>query len=189
MTADATPPVIESYLLVDGENLDATLGNAILGGRPLPEQRPRWDRVRDWVSATHGPVKALFFINATNQIASGFVQALAALEYQPILLTGTSTQKVVDIAIERTLEALLTRPQHVVLASHDGDFASRLAALVQPDRRVSVLAFPEYVSGQLREIVGVEIFDLEDDARSFNVALPRGLRPIPIDRYDPERFL
>ncbi len=188
-TGSPASPPIETYLLVDGENLDATLGNSILNARPLPEQRPRWDRVREWVEATHGPVKALFFINATNQTASGFVQALVALEFQPILLTGSSTQKVVDIAIERTMTALLKRDQHVVLASHDGDFAVGLEALVRPGRRVSVLAFSEYVAGRIRDINGVEVFDLEDDVRCFNVALPRALRPIAIDRFDPERFL
>ncbi|MCW2738704.1 MAG: nuclease, partial [Nocardioides sp.] len=31
-----------TYLLVDGENIDATLGTSILGRRPRPEERPRW---------------------------------------------------------------------------------------------------------------------------------------------------
>ena len=37
-----------TYLLVDGENIDATLGNSILGRRPRPEERPRWDRLLEW---------------------------------------------------------------------------------------------------------------------------------------------
>ena len=37
-----------TYLLVDGENIDATLGTSILGRRPRPEERPRWDRVLEW---------------------------------------------------------------------------------------------------------------------------------------------
>ena len=32
-----------TYLLVDGENIDATLGQGILGRRPRPDERPRWD--------------------------------------------------------------------------------------------------------------------------------------------------
>ena len=34
-----------TYLLVDGENIDATLGTSVLGRRPDPDERPRWDRV------------------------------------------------------------------------------------------------------------------------------------------------
>ena len=37
-----------TYLLVDGENIDATLGTSILGRRPRPEERPRWDRLLEW---------------------------------------------------------------------------------------------------------------------------------------------
>jgi uncharacterized protein len=32
---------------IDGPNIDATLGNCVLGHKPLPHERPRWDRVRD----------------------------------------------------------------------------------------------------------------------------------------------
>jgi putative heme uptake system protein len=35
-----------TYLLVDGENIDATLGGNVLNHRPNPEERPRWERVR-----------------------------------------------------------------------------------------------------------------------------------------------
>ena len=41
MTATDVP----TYLLVDGENIDATLGMSVLNRRPNPEERPRWDRV------------------------------------------------------------------------------------------------------------------------------------------------
>jgi uncharacterized protein len=35
---------------------------------------------------------------------------------------------------------------------------------------------------------GLQLFDLEDDARAFNQPLPR-LRIIPIDQFDPRAFL
>ena len=38
--------VEETYLLIDGENIDATLGLSVLERRPTPEERPRWDRIR-----------------------------------------------------------------------------------------------------------------------------------------------
>ena len=35
-----TEPGRQTYLLVDGENIDATLGTSILQRRPQPEERP-----------------------------------------------------------------------------------------------------------------------------------------------------
>ena len=42
------PAGVSTYLVVDGENIDATLGNSVLGRRPNPEERPRWERVREF---------------------------------------------------------------------------------------------------------------------------------------------
>ncbi len=109
--------------------------------------------------------------------------------YRPIPLSGRSDEKVVDIAIQRTMEALRDRPGDVLLASHDADFARDMTALAQADgRRVGLVAFSELVSQTLREVPGIEIFDLEDHAHAFEVDLPR-VRIIPIDRFDPLRFL
>ena len=56
-----------TYLLVDGENIDATLGLSVLGRRPGPEERPRWDRVREFAAGIwQQPVVPLFFLNASN---------------------------------------------------------------------------------------------------------------------------
>jgi len=74
-----------SYLLVDGENIDATLGTSILGARPAPEQRPRWDRVREFTSKLWSkPCKGLFFLNASSGVLpASFIQALLALPTSP----------------------------------------------------------------------------------------------------------
>ncbi|WP_205696025.1 hypothetical protein [Conexibacter sp. SYSU D00693] len=122
-----------------------------------------------------------------------FVQALQALDFRPVLLSGPSEVKVVDVAIVRTLEALAERTDggDVLLASHDGDFAEALAPLVRDDgRRVGVLGFRELISSQLRDLVGdgLELYDLEDDAQAFTVALPR-VRVIPIADFDPWTLL
>ena len=62
----------ETFLLVDGENIDATLGGSLLGRRPAPEERPRWDRVRDHARAIwEQPVRGLFFLNAIEPPADG----------------------------------------------------------------------------------------------------------------------
>jgi uncharacterized protein len=183
----------ETFLLVDGENIDATLGGSLLGRRPAPEERPRWDRVLEHARTTwEQPVRGLFFLNGSQHVPMSFVQALAALDYRPVLLSGPSDVKVVDVAIQKTLDALAERGAgDVLLASHDGDFAEQMATLLtEPHRRVGLLGFRELVSSALLELAGegLELFDLEDDVGAFTVALPR-LRIIPIDRFDPWTLL
>jgi uncharacterized protein len=186
--------VAETFLLVDGENIDATLGGSLLGRRPAPEERPRWDRVKGYGRAVwEQDVRGLFYLNGSGQIPMSFVQALDALEFRPVLLSGPPEVKVVDVAIQRTLEALAERGEgDVLLCSHDGDFAPQIAELLrgEGDRRVGVIGFRELISTQLAELVadGLELYDLEDDVGAFTVALPR-IRVIPIERFDPWTLL
>lgn len=179
-----------TYLLVDGENVDGVLGSgAILGRRPEPAERPRWNKLLDFAAEQWGqPVRALFFINATRSTPLPFVQALMAMDYAPILLSGAEDESVVDIAIQRTLSALRSRDGDVLLASHDGDFAAHLTEVMTPGRRVGIVAFTEFVAQTLRDVPGVEIFDLEFDADAFDLRLPR-VRVIPLGEFDPEQFL
>ena len=178
-----------TYLLIDGENIDAVLGG-ILHHKPEPGQRPRWQHLLDFVEREWGrPVRGLFFLNASRGLHAPFIQALMAIGYRPVPLSGRSDEKVVDVAIQRTLDALREHEGNVMLASHDADFAPQLAALDGlPERRIGLIGFTELVSQQLREVDGLEIFDLEDDAHAFEVDLPR-VRVIPIDRFDPADFL
>ncbi|MBE2319874.1 NYN domain-containing protein [Solirubrobacter sp. CPCC 204708] len=183
--------VPETFLLIDGENIDATLGAGVLGRRPAPEERPRWDRVRDYARAVwEQPVRGLFFLNASGTVPMAFVQALTALEYRPVLLSGPPDVKVVDVAIQKTIDALAERGHgDLLLASHDGDFAPQVENLAeQPGRRIGVIGFREMTSTLLTEIEGVELFDLEDDVGAFTVALPR-IRVVPIEAFDPWTLL
>jgi uncharacterized protein len=188
----ADAPARRTYVLVDGENIDATLGVSVLGHRPNPEQRPRWDRVSEFaVRLWEQPVTALFFLNASSgQMPLGFIQALLAMGYHPIPLAGGRDEKVVDIGIQRTLEALTDRSGDVLLASHDADFVPQVAALLTPGRRVGMLCFREFLSGHLGDLTnrGMAIYDLEDDVGAFTSALPR-VRIISIDDFDPLRYL
>ncbi|MCW2610808.1 MAG: hypothetical protein JWM15_2054 [Cryptosporangiaceae bacterium] len=181
-----------TYLVVDGENIDATLGGNVLGRRPQPDERPRWERIREFAERTWGqPVKGLFFLNASSgQLPMSFVQALLAMGYRPIPLAGGPNEKVVDIGIQRTLEALKDRQGDVLLASHDGDFLGQMSDLLDGERRVGLLGFREFVNSGFQELVakGMTIFDLEDDVRSFNEVLPR-TRIIAIEDFDPLRYL
>jgi uncharacterized protein len=182
-----------TYLLLDGENIDATLGVSILGHRPGKDDRPRWDKVLAFVRRTWDQdVKALFFVNASSgEMPMPFIQALMAMDYTVVPLSGPPGVKVVDVGVQRTLAALAERDGDVVLASHDADFAEHVRALLDDeDRRVALLGFREFVSGQYAELVdaGLEVFDLEDDADCFTRRLPR-LRIIPLDEFDPAAFL
>src|SRR3982750_4772273 len=150
----AGPGRRETILLVDGENIDATLGAGVLGRRPAPQERPRWDRVRDYARAVWDqPVRGLFFLNASGQIPMAFVQALTALDFRPVLLSGPPDVKVVAAGTLRMIEALAERGHgDVLLASHDGAFAPAVATLLDaPDRRVGVLGFRELVSSALAD--------------------------------------
>lgn len=181
-----------TYLVVDGENIDATLGSSILGGRPSPDQRPRWERVLDFAEQRFGqPVKGLFFLNASNgTLPMAFVQALLAIGFQPIALAGDATEKVVDIGVKRMLDAVADHGGDVLLASHDGDFAPEVHRLLDAGRRVGLLAFREFTSNALASLAsqGLVMWDLEQDVQAFNVQLPR-LRIIPLDEFDPTRYL
>lgn len=179
-----------TYLVLDGENVDATLGGSVLNRRPAPEERPRWERVLAHAREVwHQPVRALFFLNASSgQLPMSFVQALVALGYRPVPLSGPAGVKVVDIGIQRTLEAITERDADVILASHDGDFLPQMRTLIDGRRRVALLGFPEFINAGYQDVAGLLTFDLEHDTKAFTKPLPR-LRIIELDAFDPNEFL
>ena len=193
-----------TYLLVDGENIDATLGMSVLGRRPEPEERPRWDRVLffcdELASANDegAETTALFFLNATSgHMPMGFVQALMAMEYRPLPLAGSGDpeEKVVDIGIQRTLEAIASRVEsgqdaHILLGSHDGDYIPQVERLLDAGAHVGVLCFHEFLNAQLAgmEAHGLVIHDLEEDVNAFTSPLPR-VRIISLEEFDPLNFI
>lgn len=177
-----------TWVLVDGENIDATLGSSILGRRPQPDERPRWDRILAFVAGRwNQQTRGLFFLNASTNLPMSFIQALLALGYQPIPLSGDADEKVVDIAIQRTLRELRDRAGDVVLVSHDGDFVDDLGGVLD-GRRVAVMGFTEFRNAAYAELPGIQFFDLEYDVAAFDAQLPR-VRVIPIDEFDPAQFL
>ncbi|WP_068249429.1 NYN domain-containing protein [Janibacter corallicola] len=177
-----------TYLLVDGENIDATLGVSVLGRRPQPEERPRWNKLLVHAEeAWRQPVKGLFFLAVSGDLPASFVQALLAMGYRPVPVSGEG--KVVDIAIQRTADALLERDADVMLVSHDRDFVPQMEELAEDEgRRVGIVGFGEFMATGLREIEGMEFFDLEYDVRVFTSRLPR-VRVIPIEQFDPLEFI
>lgn len=191
MSTETPAPERVTYLLVDGENIDATIGNSILSRRPQPEERPRWDRLLTFAEGQwEQPAKGLFFLNASSGLPMAFVQALRAIGYATVPLSGSGDDKVVDMAIIKTLAALADRDADVMLVSHDGDFVEQMDPLVDGARRVGLMAFEEFRNHGFSalEARGMEFFDLEHDAKAFNTRLPR-LRIIPIEEFDPLDFL
>ena len=191
LSTDTVEPRV-TYLVIDGENLDATLGQSILGHRPSPDERPRWERVLAHTGQVWGqPVKGLFFLNASSgHLPMPFVQALLALGFRPVPLSGPPGMKVVDVGIQRMLEAIAERDADVVLGSHDGDFLPQVSALLGAGRRVALLGFREFVNSGYAELAdaGLQVFDLETDAKAFTRPLPR-VRILDIDAFDPAAFL
>ena len=177
-----------TYLLVDGENIDATLGVSVLGRRPEPQERPRWNTLLQFTEKVWDqPVKGLFFLAVAGDLPASFVQALLAMGYRPVPVSGEG--KVVDIAIQRTADALLERDADVMLVSHDRDFVPQMEELAQDEgRRVGIVGFGEFMATGLREVEGMEFFDLEYDVRAFTSRLPR-VRVIPIEEFDPLEFI
>jgi uncharacterized protein len=180
----------QTYLLIDGENLDATLGGSILQRRPGPEERPRWERLLRYLEKQwEQPVAGLFFLAVNGELPAAFVQALTAIGFRAIPLSGAAHEPVVDIAIQRTLDALAERPGDGVVASHDGDFLPWIERLLD-GRRVATIGFREFRNRGFAELEsrGLGFFDLEYDVRAFNQRLPR-VRVIPIGEFDPLDFL
>ncbi|MCL8025603.1 NYN domain-containing protein [Nocardioides bruguierae] len=187
-----------TVVLVDGENIDATLGNSLLGRRPTPEERPRWERVINYAEKLwNQPVVGLFFLNASGgHLPTPFIQALLAIGYRPVPLSGRPDQKVVDIGIQRTLEELTARAfdgddegpvTDVLLVSHDGDFAPQMEGLLGTGAKMGLVALREFTSSQLTAL-GLQVHDLEDDVKAFLSPLPR-VRVIDLDDFDPAAFL
>jgi uncharacterized protein len=185
-----------TYVLIDAENLDRTIGE-ILGRRPTGGERVNYQSLVSWCAERWPkPLRCLVCLNVRGEQVPegmlGFVQALRAAKCDVVPLYGRPDQKVVDIAIVKLLNALAgVSAANVVLGSHDGeDFAVHVAPLLAPGRSVAVLGFREYFSQRFRELVpqGLQMFDLEYDARALPQRLPR-LVPIPVDEFDPKAFL
>lgn len=201
------------YLLIDGENIDATLGVNILKRAPRAEERPRWERVLNfnpWEGSQASDNSAseslpseedaaalkpngLFFLNSSRGAAMPFVQALLAIGWTPILLKSENPDlKIVDMGIQKTIDAILReRPRtDVVLASHDADYVPHIQALLSAGHRVAIMCFREYLALQIAELEeeGLEIIDLEYDIKAFNVILSR-VHPIDIEDFDPSAYI
>ena len=183
------------YILVDGENIDRTLGQ-ILSKKPKPDQRPRWDKVKIFVEKEfQANCRPLFFLNANEGVNGSFIQALKMVDFIPIPLVGPPDSKVVDQGIIKTLKAIKEQesPGHtpgVVLVSHDADFKPAFAELAS-SRQLAIIGFREFFSGEYNSIPRLSIFDIEEEVKAFKSdmgPLPR-LRAMSVADFDPTKYL
>ena len=186
-----------TYVLIDAENIDWAVSN-VVGRKPEPQDRVQFDRLVAFCESRFAnPVRCIVVLNARGEqlpdMMIGFVRALKTAGCEVVLLHGRPEQKVVDLGILKLLEAIRTSKPgtNVALASHDGaDFAAALRPLLEDKRKVSILGLREYVSQRFREFIpaGLEILDLEMDAKVFQRPLPR-LLPIRVDEFDAVAYL
>ena len=180
-----------TYLLVDGENIDATLGSSILGRRPATRGAPPLGpaapvRPRPVVAGAGRAV-----LPGREHRAADVVRAGAALDGLPAGPAGRrGPEKVVDIAIQRTMAAIAERDDDVLLVSNDGDFwrASRTCSTATGGSASSGSRSSATTSSPPLIGRGLEVIDLEYDVQAFTARLPR-VRIIPIDEFDPLDFL
>ncbi len=133
-----------TYVLIDGENVDATLGTSILSRRPQPEERPRWDRLLQFAEEQWAqPARGLFFLAANNDLPMPFIQALLALGYQPIPLSGglsrrsSTSRSSAPSSRSRSVPATSCSSATTGTSSHSWRACST-------DARVGLVAFEEF---------------------------------------------
>jgi uncharacterized protein len=195
MSSVRTPAA--SYVLIDAENIDWAV-STVVGRKPEPQDRVQFDRLVTFCESYFPkPVRCIVVLNVKGEqlpdMMIGFVRALKTAGCEVALLHGRSDQKVVDLGILKLLEAIRTqRPNTALaLASHDGaDFAAALRPLLEEKRQVAILGLREHVSQRFRDLLplGLEILDLEMNAKVFQRPLPRML-PVRVDDFDPTLFL
>lgn len=191
---------MNGFLLVDGENIDRTLGQ-ILERKPAKEQRPNWGNVLLSVQDRWEGIstQGLFFINVTRRAPHGFIAYLKQVGYTPVLLLqedSENPEKVVDDAIIKTMVALrshyATQRYELGLVSCDRDFYAEIEAHAQGNPgETLVVGFEEYTSQSYYHAENVTLLDLakrEDGIEAFSFPLPRAL-PITVAEYDPMSYL
>ena len=187
----AEPAWVARFVLVDGENIDATLGNHLYAAASAARGAAALGaghRVRRAGVGPAGHRAVLPQRLARATLPTQFVQALLAMDYRADPAVGARRREgrrhrhPADPG--RAARAATTTCCWSATTATSPRTSQRLR---RAGRRVGVIALREYASNQLTAD-GVEIFDLEDDVAAFNVRLPR-VRIIPLGEFDPEGFL
>ncbi|HEX8498176.1 MAG TPA: NYN domain-containing protein [Actinomycetales bacterium] len=166
-------------LVWDAPNIDMTLSN-VIGARPSPSSRPRFDAVARWLVAGAGDreVEGCVFTNVPPGAATGmrgWIEALRSFGYAVFAKPKIHHDDDVDLAMlqhigDRARSHRLTR---LIVASGDGrNFTAPLEELARAGTEVVVLSFSE-VAGYAMESDLLTFVDLEDVPGAFTTPLDR----------------
>jgi putative heme uptake system protein len=166
-------------LVWDAPNVDMTLSN-VIGGRPTPSSRPRFDAVARWLlaSAEERDVEGTVFANVPPGGAvsmRGWIEAIRSFGYDVFARPKLGPDDDVDAdMLDHIHQRARTRRLHrVVVASGDGrNFLEPLEELARGGVQVVVLSFSE-VAGYAQESDLISFVDLEDVPGAFTTPLPR----------------
>ncbi|WP_088313897.1 NYN domain-containing protein [Kineosporia sp. R_H_3] len=178
--ADDAPELLELDLLVwDAPNIDMTLSN-VIGGRPTPASRPRFDAVARWLLAGAGDreVEGCVFANVPAGGAvsmRGWIEAIRSFGYAVFARPKLGPEDDIDADMLEHIahRAKSHRLRKLVVASGDGrNFLEPLEELARTGVEVAVLSFSE-VAGYAQESDLITFVDLEDVPGAFMTPLPR----------------
>jgi len=175
----AQPEVPLDLLVWDAPNIDMTLSN-VIGGRPTPASRPRFDAVARWLLAGAGDaeVEGCVFANVPPGAAvtmRGWIEAIRSFGYAVFARPKLGPEDDVDSDMLAHIErrAASRRLRRLVVASGDGrNFLGPLERLGREGVDVVVLSFAE-VAGYAQESEVLTFLDLEDVPGAFISPLPR----------------
>ena len=167
-------------LVWDAPNMDMGL-TTVIGERPSPASRPRFDAIARWLVGQAGAdmdVEGCVFANVPPPIATTmrpWVEAVRAAGYAVFAKPRLEPDDDIDDAMNahialRASEGTLAR---LVVASADGKaFREPLERLAGDGVAVTVLAFSE-LAGYAHQSESIRFLDIEDIPGAFTQALPR----------------
>jgi uncharacterized protein len=176
-TRDERPEL--DLLVWDAPNVDMTLSN-VIGGRPTPSSRPRFDAVARWLLAAAGDrdVEGTVFANVPPGGAvsmRGWIEAIRSFGYDVFARPKLGPDDDVDADMLAHIGSRMAshRLRRLVVASGDGrNFLEPLEELARTGVEVVVLSFSE-VAGYAQESDLISFVDLEDVPGAFTTPLPR----------------
>lgn len=175
-------------LVWDAPNVDMTLSN-VIGARPSPASRPRFDAIGRWFLSQAGErdVEACVFTNVQPGTAAnvrGWVEAVRGFGYSVFAKPKLQPEDDIDEAMLDHIadRASTRRLRRLVVASGDRrNFQERLEELARGGIDVTVLSFVE-VASYAQSSEHITFVDLEDVPGAFVAPLDR----VRLDRLPPE---
>ena len=175
-------------LVWDAPNIDMTLSN-VIGAKPSPASRPRFDAIARWFvqAADDREVEGSVFANIPPAAATtmrGWIEALRSFGYAVFAKPKIHADDDVDLDMLAHIadRARSHRLVRLIVASGDGrNFLEPLEELAQAGVEVVVLSFSE-VAGYALESDLLTFVDLEDVPGAFITPLER----VRLDALPPE---